>query len=76
MNSVGVRPINNIVDITNFVLLEFGQPLHAFDFDKIEGNKIIVKNAKEGDKFVTLDKQERVFSPKRVADCRIPDAVK
>ena len=62
LNAVGVRPINNIVDITNFVLLEFGQPLHAFDFDKIKGNKIIVKNAKEGDKFVTLDKQERVCS--------------
>ena len=69
LNSVGVRPINNIVDITNFVLLEYGQPLHAFDFDKINGNKIMVKNAKEGDKFVTLDKQERVLSDNDLLIC-------
>lgn len=51
----GVRPINNIVDVSNFVMLEIGQPLHTFDYDKIAGHKIIVANANEGDEFVTLD---------------------
>ncbi|MDY4127443.1 phenylalanine--tRNA ligase subunit beta [Peptostreptococcus porci] len=55
----GVRPINNIVDITNYVMLETGQPMHAFDMREIGNNKIVVKNADEGDTFVTLDGQER-----------------
>lgn len=55
----GVRPINNIVDITNFVMLEMGQPMHAFDMREIGNNKIVVKNAKEGQVFTTLDEQER-----------------
>ena len=59
LRSVGIRPINNLVDITNFVMEEFGQPMHAFDLDKIAGRQIIVKNAANGDKFVTLDGQER-----------------
>jgi phenylalanyl-tRNA synthetase beta chain len=59
LNSIGLRPINNIVDITNFVLHELGQPLHAFDLDKIEGKKIIVRTAKEGEKFKTLEGTER-----------------
>lgn len=62
LRSIGLRPINNIVDITNFVLHELGQPLHAFDADQISGKKIIVKNAQEGSKFVTLDQSERTLS--------------
>lgn len=57
--SVGIRPINNLVDITNYVMEEFGQPMHAYDLDTIAGHEIIVKTAGKGDKFVTLDGQER-----------------
>lgn len=62
LKAIGVRPISNIVDITNFVLHELGQPLHAFDADKITGKKIIVQKAKTGDKFTTLDEQERTLN--------------
>ncbi len=57
--SSGIRPINNIVDITNYVMEEFGQPMHAFDYDTLAGHKIIVRRANDGEKFVTLDGQER-----------------
>jgi phenylalanyl-tRNA synthetase beta chain len=59
LKSIGLRPINNIVDITNFILHETGQPLHAFDANTIAGKKIIVKNLPEGTAFVTLDEKER-----------------
>jgi len=59
LRSIGLKPINNIVDITNFILHETGQPLHAFDAAKIKGNTIIVKNAAEGETFKTLDDRER-----------------
>ncbi|WP_031557424.1 phenylalanine--tRNA ligase subunit beta [Lachnospira multipara] len=57
--TAGIRPINNIVDITNYVMEEYGQPMHAYDLDTIEDRKIVVARAKDGEKFVTLDGQER-----------------
>ena len=71
LKSIGLRPINNIVDITNFILHETGQPLHAFDADKIKGRSIIVKNATEKQSFITLDGKERKLAAK---DLMIADA--
>lgn len=65
----GLRPVNNIVDITNYVLLEMGQPLHAFDFDKLDGHAIIVRSAKKDERFVTLDEKERVLQPGDILIC-------
>jgi len=59
LKSIGIRPINNVVDITNFVLQETGQPLHAYDASSIKGNRIIVKNLPQGTSFITLDEKER-----------------
>ncbi|MGB5750686.1 MAG: phenylalanine--tRNA ligase subunit beta [Desulfobacterales bacterium] len=67
--SVGLRPINNIVDITNYVLMETGQPLHAFDFDQLAQNRIVVKTAIAGDKFVTLDQKERQLNSQMLMIC-------
>lgn len=67
--SVSIRPINNIVDITNFVLFETGQPLHAFDADKINGKKIIVKTLPESTRFITLDEVERSLSEQDLMIC-------
>ena len=59
--TAGIRPINNIVDITNYVMEEYGQPMHAYDYDTIAGHKIVVRTATDGEKFVTLDGQERTL---------------
>ena len=69
LSTVGIRPINNVVDVTNFVLHEMGQALHSFDADKIKGNKVIVRNATEGQKFVTLDGIERTLSSADLMIC-------
>ncbi|MBW7474451.1 phenylalanine--tRNA ligase subunit beta [Paenibacillus oenotherae] len=61
--AAGIRPISNVVDITNFVLLEYGQPLHAFDADKVGSGRIVVRLAREGEVMVTLDDQERKLEP-------------
>jgi phenylalanyl-tRNA synthetase beta chain len=66
---IGVRSINNIVDVTNFVLHDLGQPLHAFDADEIKGNKVIVKKCVEGTKFTTLDEVERTLSADDLMIC-------
>ena len=69
LKAIGLRPINNIVDITNFIQHETGQPLHAFDADLITGKKIIVKNLPEGTKFITLDEKERKLSAEDLMIC-------
>jgi|JI6StandDraft_1071083.scaffolds.fasta_scaffold07154_7 phenylalanyl-tRNA synthetase beta chain len=69
LNAIGVRPINNVVDVTNFVLHELGQPLHAFDADAISGNKVLVKKLKEGTVFRTLDDVERKLSADDLMIC-------
>ncbi|MGV3598421.1 MAG: phenylalanine--tRNA ligase subunit beta [Bacteroidota bacterium] len=69
LKAIGLSPINNIVDVTNFVLHELGQPIHAFDADKIIGNKIVVKKAAQGQKFTTLDKTERTLTGNELLIC-------
>jgi phenylalanyl-tRNA synthetase beta chain len=69
LKSIGVRPINNIVDITNFILHETGQPLHAFDADTIKGNKIIVKTLAAGTAFTTLDEKVRILNSEDLMIC-------
>jgi phenylalanyl-tRNA synthetase beta chain len=69
LKAIGVRPISNIVDITNYVLHELGQPLHAFDADKISGKKIIVKKAEQGEKFQSLDEKVRTLDQEDLMIC-------
>ncbi|MBS1510771.1 MAG: phenylalanine--tRNA ligase subunit beta [Bacteroidetes bacterium] len=69
LKSIGLRPINNIVDITNFILHETGQPLHAFDADQVIGKKVIIKNVAEGTPFISLDSKERKLSAEDLMIC-------
>lgn len=69
LRSIDLNPINNVVDVTNFVLHELGQPIHAFDADKISGNQIIVRNAKQGETITTLDDKERTLSGTELLIC-------
>lgn len=69
LTAIGLRPINNVVDVTNYVLHELGQPLHSFDAGKIKGNKVIVKTEPEGTKFVTLDGVERTLTDRDLMIC-------
>ena len=69
LRAAGINPKNNLVDITNYVLFELGQPLHAFDADKIEGGKVVVRSANEGEKFVTLDGVERTLTANDLMIC-------
>ncbi|TAG56343.1 MAG: phenylalanine--tRNA ligase subunit beta [Cytophagales bacterium] len=75
LKSIGVNPINNIVDITNYILHDLGQPLHAFDLSKIKGNKIIIKNAKEKEKFITLDGKERTLFASDLMICNAEESM-
>ncbi len=69
LTAVGLRPINNVVDVTNFVLYEVGQPLHAFDLNMLSGKKIIVKNAGVGERFTTLDSKQRTLDSRTLLIC-------
>ena len=69
LTTVGLRPINNIVDITNYILMAFGQPLHCFDADMVEGRQVVVKTLPEGTPFVTLDGQQHTLSERDLAIC-------
>ena len=69
LRAAGINPKNNLVDITNYVLFELGQPLHAFDADKIEGDKVVVRSAVEGEKFITLDGVERTLTANDLMIC-------
>lgn len=69
LRTIGLRPINNIVDITNYIMMAYGQPLHCFDADMVKGHKIVVKTMPEGTPFVTLDGEEHKLSEKDLAIC-------
>ena len=69
LNSVGIRAINNVVDVTNFVLMEIGQPMHSFDYDNLSGHKIVVRRAKDGETITTLDEKEFTLNSSNLVIC-------
>jgi phenylalanyl-tRNA synthetase beta chain len=69
LNAIGIRSINNVVDITNLIMMEVGQPLHAFDCDRLSGKRIVVRTAGEGEQFTTLDNQSRVLTTSDLVIC-------
>lgn len=73
--SVGIKPVNNIVDITNYVMIETGQPLHAFDFEKLKGSKLVIRGAEEGETFTTLDSKKRNLSSGMLIICDLETPV-
>ena len=73
LNTIGLRPINNIVDITNYIMMAYGQPLHCFDADMIKGQRIVVKTLPEGTPFVTLDGEEHKLSERDLVICNAED---
>ena len=75
LSAIGLHPINNVVDITNYVQYEIGQPLHAFDADKIEGRKVIIRNLPDNSKFTTLDGVERKLSSKDLMICNVKEGM-
>lgn len=75
LRTIGLRPINNIVDITNYIMFAYGQPLHCFDADMIEGGKVIVKSMPNGTPFVTLDGVEHKLSHEDITICNVKDAM-
>ncbi len=77
LEAVGIRPVSNIVDVTNYVMLETGQPLHAFDFARLAEGRIVVRRARAGERFVAIDHSEHALSPERlvIADARRPVAL-
>jgi len=77
LEAVGIRPVSNIVDVTNYVMMETGQPLHAFDFTRLAEGRIVVRRARAGERFVAIDHSEHALSPERlvIADARLPIAL-
>ncbi len=73
LNVIGLRPINNIVDITNYIMMAYGQPMHCFDADMVKGHQIVVRTQPEGTKFVTLDGQEHILGPHDLSICNAED---